>query len=181
VPRSNSVGKIVVDASRRLESHRFKSPNLADVLTRPYATISIRRPNRSGGGSGGKQTWEPARTRRADHSATRASNKSLSSASRRVTWLGTIEQACFAMQGNYNRVMATITEIEKLARNLSEKERAVLAAHLLESLPPVLHDEDEGIAEALRRDAELEANPAAGLLLEELDQRIERRRTFNKS
>jgi hypothetical protein len=70
-----------------------------------------------------------------------------------------------------------IAEIEKLAQDLFEKERAVLAAHLLGSLPPVLHDEDEGIAEALRRDAELETNPATGLLLEELDRRIERRRT----
>lgn len=73
--------------------------------------------------------------------------------------------------------MATIAEIEKLAQDLSEKERAVLAAHLLGSLPSVLHDEDEGIAEALRRDAELEANSAAGLPLEEFDQQIERRRT----
>jgi putative addiction module component (TIGR02574 family) len=73
--------------------------------------------------------------------------------------------------------MATIAEIEKLTQDLSEKERAVLAAHLLGSLPPVLHDEDEGIAEALRRDAELETNPAAGISLEELDRRIERRRT----
>ena len=81
------------------------------------------------------------------------------------------------MPGDYNRPMATIAEIEKLAQNLSEKERAVLAAHLLGSLAPVLHDEDEGIAEALRRDAELEANPSAGLSLEELDQRIKRRRT----
>ena len=72
--------------------------------------------------------------------------------------------------------MATIAEIEKLTRDLSERERAVLAAHLLESLPPVLHDEDEGIAEALRCDAELEANAAAGLSLEQLDQKIERRR-----
>jgi hypothetical protein len=39
--------------------------------------------------------------------------------------------------------MATIAEIEKLAQDLSEKERTVLAAHLLGSLPPVLHDEDE--------------------------------------
>ena len=55
--------------------------------------------------------------------------------------------------------MATITEIEKLALDLSENERAALAAHLLGSLPPVLPDADEGIAEVLRRDAELEANP----------------------
>ena len=73
--------------------------------------------------------------------------------------------------------MATIAEIEKLAQDLSENDRAVLAAHLLGSLPPVLHDEDEGIAEALRRDADLEANPSGALTLEKLDQRIHHRRT----
>lgn len=73
--------------------------------------------------------------------------------------------------------MATIVEIEKLAQALSESDRAVLAARLLESLPPVLHDEDEGIAEALRRDAEMEANPTVGLSLAQLDQKIERRRS----
>ena len=72
--------------------------------------------------------------------------------------------------------VATITEVEKLALNLPESERAVLAAHLLRSLPSVLHDEDEGIAEALRRDAELNANPSSGVSLEQLDQQIERRR-----
>ena len=40
--------------------------------------------------------------------------------------------------------MATIAEVEKLALDLPETERAVLAAHLLGSLPSVLHDEDEG-------------------------------------
>jgi putative addiction module component (TIGR02574 family) len=73
--------------------------------------------------------------------------------------------------------MATITEIEKLALDLPESERAVLAAHLLDSLPPVLHDEDEGIAEALRRDQELDADPSLGVSLEQLDQQIERRRS----
>ena len=81
------------------------------------------------------------------------------------------------MRANYNRAMATIAEIEKLAQDLSENDRAVLAAHLLGSLPPVLHDEDEGIAEALRRDADLEVNPSGGLTLEQLDQRIHHRRT----
>jgi putative addiction module component (TIGR02574 family) len=73
--------------------------------------------------------------------------------------------------------MATIAEVEKLALDLPETERAALAAHLLGSLPSVLHDEDEGIAEALRRDAEFEANPSLGMTLEELDQRIENRRS----
>ncbi len=65
--------------------------------------------------------------------------------------------------------MVTITEVEKLAFDLPEAQRAVLAAHLLESLPPVLHDEDEGIAEALRRDAEMDAQPKMGISLEQLD------------
>jgi hypothetical protein len=45
------------------------------------------------------------------------------------------------------------------------------------SLPSVLHDEDEGITEALRRDVEFEANPSLGTSLEELDERIENRRS----
>ena len=73
--------------------------------------------------------------------------------------------------------MATIAEIERLALNLPESQRAILAAHLLGSLPSVLHDEDEGIAEALRRDAEFEVNPQMGISLEELDQTIQRRRS----
>ena len=72
--------------------------------------------------------------------------------------------------------MATIAEVEKLAFDLPESERAVLAAHLLRSLPSVLHDEDEGIAEALRRDAELDSNPEAGITLDQLDQQIRARR-----
>ena len=73
--------------------------------------------------------------------------------------------------------MATITEVEKLALDLPESQRAILAAHLLGSLPSVLHDEDEGIAEALRRDAELDTDPLSGISLEQLDQQIERRRS----
>jgi hypothetical protein len=73
--------------------------------------------------------------------------------------------------------MATIAEIEKLALGLPESDRAILAAHLLGSLPSILHDEDEGIAEALRRDADFEANLSAGISLEELDQQIQRRRS----
>jgi hypothetical protein len=73
--------------------------------------------------------------------------------------------------------MPTIAEVEKLALDLPETERAILAAHLLGSLPSVLHDEDEGIAEALRRDAESKATPSFGMSLEELDQQIERRQS----
>lgn len=71
--------------------------------------------------------------------------------------------------------MATMTQVEKLALALPVEQRALLVTHLLGSLPSVLHDEDEGIAEALRRDAELDASLSLGLAQEQLDQQIERR------
>jgi putative addiction module component (TIGR02574 family) len=71
--------------------------------------------------------------------------------------------------------MATIIEIEKLALDLPERDRARLIANLLDSLPPILSDEDEGIAEALRRDAELDANPGLAISLAELDADIRNR------
>lgn len=72
--------------------------------------------------------------------------------------------------------MSTILEIEKLALDLTERERAALAANLLNSLPGVLSDEDEGVAEALRRDAEIEADSAKAISLVELDSQIQGRR-----
>lgn len=72
--------------------------------------------------------------------------------------------------------MASIFDIEKLALNLTEKQRATLAASLLESLPGVLSDDDEGIAEALRRDADLDANPDEAISLASLDDQIKTRR-----
>lgn len=72
--------------------------------------------------------------------------------------------------------VATITEVQELALGLPENQRAVLAAHLLGSLPSVLHDQDEGISEALRRDAELGADASSAISLKELDERIEQRR-----
>ena len=68
--------------------------------------------------------------------------------------------------------MSTIEEVEKLAFDLPDSERAVLASHLLRSLPSVLHDEDQGISEALQRDAEFDADLGSGITLEQLDQRI---------
>jgi putative addiction module component (TIGR02574 family) len=72
--------------------------------------------------------------------------------------------------------MATIAEVERLAFDLPDSQRALLAAHLLRSLPSVLHEDDEGIAEALRRAAELDADPNIGITLEQLDQQIRSRR-----
>lgn len=73
--------------------------------------------------------------------------------------------------------MATIVEVEKLALDLPEQERAKLAADLLDSLPGVLSDEDEGIAEALGRDAEIDADPNQAITLGQLDSHIQSRRS----
>src|SRR5581483_5928079 len=51
--------------------------------------------------------------------------------------------------------MQTFSEVEQEAMKLPEAQRATLASRLLASLPAVLSDDDEGVAEALRRDAEL--------------------------
>lgn len=73
--------------------------------------------------------------------------------------------------------MATIFEVEKLALDLSEQERAKLAANLLDSLPGVLSDEDEGIAEALRRDTEIDTDPNQVITLAQLETQIQNRRS----
>ena len=73
--------------------------------------------------------------------------------------------------------MATIVELEKLALGLPERERAALAANLLESLPGVSFDEDEGVAEALHRDSEIDANLDQIISLAQLDAQIQNRRS----
>ena len=67
-------------------------------------------------------------------------------------------------------------DIEKLAFGLSEKQRAQLASSLLRSLPgPWSDDDDEGVAEAMRRDREMDENPEIAITLEELDRRMAER------
>ncbi|HSS19788.1 MAG TPA: hypothetical protein VLL54_06915 [Pyrinomonadaceae bacterium] len=65
--------------------------------------------------------------------------------------------------------MANILEIEQLALELSEREPAKLAADLLDSLPGVLTDDGERVAEALRRDAQIDADPSQKMTLVQLD------------
>lgn len=72
--------------------------------------------------------------------------------------------------------MSTFAEVKRLAFDLPDSQRAVLAAHLLRSLPSVLHEDHEGIAKALRRDAELDVDPDIGITLEQLDREISARR-----
>jgi putative addiction module component (TIGR02574 family) len=71
--------------------------------------------------------------------------------------------------------MITVEELEKFVLELPEAQRASLASHILDSLPPLLADEDGGMAEALRRDAELDAKPGTGISLPDFNQRIRKR------
>ena len=70
----------------------------------------------------------------------------------------------------------SVDQIVAEALLLPEKERAGLASRLLQSLPLVAFDEDEGVAEALRRDAELDADSTQAMNLRDLDSHIEQRR-----
>lgn len=70
--------------------------------------------------------------------------------------------------------MATLAEVEAQAMNLTDSERAFLASRLLYSLPSDLDDDDEGLAEALRRAAEMDADPSMCITLEELKHSVGR-------
>lgn len=64
--------------------------------------------------------------------------------------------------------MTRVQEIRQQASALSFSEKAELAADLLEGLPPILDDEDEGVAEARRRDEEMDRDPKAAITWEQL-------------
>jgi hypothetical protein len=69
----------------------------------------------------------------------------------------------------YSAAMTSdLEELEHSALGLSEEDRERLAARLLDSLPGIFPDQDDGVAEALRRDAELDAHPERAISLEEL-------------
>ena len=70
--------------------------------------------------------------------------------------------------------MQTLHKIEGDAMTLPDQQRAKLAMHLLESLPAVLEEDDEGLAEAMRRDAELDANPSSGMTMAQFKKAVGR-------
>ncbi len=63
--------------------------------------------------------------------------------------------------------MTTAAEIGTLASSLPESDRAKLAADLLDSLPGILVDDDDGLAEARRRPEEMDRDPSTCLTHEE--------------
>jgi hypothetical protein len=64
--------------------------------------------------------------------------------------------------------MRRVQELRRQADALSVGEKAELAADLLECLPPILDDEDEGVAEAQRRDREMDNDPSASITWDQL-------------
>ena len=73
--------------------------------------------------------------------------------------------------------MVTVGKVEKAALGLPESDRVLLVTHLLQSLPPLLVDEDEGLSEAIRRDLELERDPSLGMSLEEFERQMQKNRS----
>lgn len=69
-----------------------------------------------------------------------------------------------------------MNELTSLVMKLPDKKRAQLVANLLASLPSVLMDQDDGVAEALRRDAELQDGTQQAISLKDLDTAIRNRR-----
>lgn len=70
--------------------------------------------------------------------------------------------------------MTTLQEVEQAALGFSPRDRAVLAAHLLQSLPEPLDDDTDEVVLARQRDAELDADPSAALNLEQFRATIAR-------
>jgi len=67
-----------------------------------------------------------------------------------------------------------LAELQRHAMELPDSERATLAAELLGSLPALLLDVDDGIAEAERRSKELDDDPSKGLSWDELKRTVGR-------
>ncbi len=70
--------------------------------------------------------------------------------------------------------MSVIAEIEKLAFALPEAERARLADRLLESLPKDCIDQEE-LELLMRRDGQMDEDPAKVISLADLDRKIAER------
>jgi hypothetical protein len=71
--------------------------------------------------------------------------------------------------------MSSVQEITEAASKLSERSRAELALAILDTLPPAAMREDEIVAEAMLRDAQLESGSAVEISHAEYRRRLTRR------
>jgi putative addiction module component (TIGR02574 family) len=67
-----------------------------------------------------------------------------------------------------------LEDVEKMAMKLPDSDRAVLAGHLLYSLPPPASHHDVSDAEVERRWEEMKENPSSGVSWEEIKRGLER-------
>ena len=63
--------------------------------------------------------------------------------------------------------MSVLTEIEERAMELTPRERGHLASRLIASLPGEYEDQEDWVEEALRRDREMDEDPASVMTHEE--------------
>ena len=70
--------------------------------------------------------------------------------------------------------MSTVNEIVHAAMGLGKSERTAIAMMILDSLPGDAEEPEDILAEALRRDAEMEAGLVKPLSYEEFMTRIQR-------
>lgn len=71
--------------------------------------------------------------------------------------------------------MTTLQEVEQAALAFPPRDRAMLASHLLHSLPEAMEDDEEDeLVLARERDAEIEADPSIGLSLDQFKAAIAR-------
>ena len=64
--------------------------------------------------------------------------------------------------------MSKVSDIYTQVLDLPEDQRASLASDILDSLPAILSDSDEGLTEARRRSKELDENPDIAVSWEEI-------------
>lgn len=70
--------------------------------------------------------------------------------------------------------MSTVNEIVHAAMGLGKSERTAIAMMMLDSLPDDAEEPEDILAEALRRDAEMEAGLVTPLSYEEFMARVQR-------
>ena len=68
----------------------------------------------------------------------------------------------------------SVNDLQAAVMRLPEDQRARLAGDLLASLPAILVDDDDGLAEAGRRLKELDENPEAGCSWDEIRRNLGR-------
>jgi hypothetical protein len=70
--------------------------------------------------------------------------------------------------------MNTLAQLEAQIMTLPDRDWAELASYILKSLPAIYVEDDDGDAEAMRRDAEMDNDPSASLTLEEFKRAVGR-------